>query len=314
MSGNDHHEQIVPRTKPKWEEGEFIVREVKGVEEVEKYHWQWAKNEQWNPRLNDAKLLYAADPKGFFVGEYNGEVVSCISCVLPESNNDKFGFVGYYIVSPDHRGRGFGFKTWMHSWSRASGHVLGLDGVVQQLEHYSSLGFKLSWTNIRYRCEEQLKPPPTYEVSDIEIRVNGFDAKLASEYESFQPRSEGWMQRWATDETAQNVMAVSKSTGKCVGFSVVHKAVTGYRLGPLYADTPSLSKHLVVKLISLLGETVSVESPVFMDVPLCNTSSKELVDSLGFKEGFETGRMWKGEAPKLPINDKIFVVCTLEIG
>eukprot|EP01060_Flectonema_neradi_P038557 TRINITY_DN8137_c1_g1_i3.p1 TRINITY_DN8137_c1_g1~~TRINITY_DN8137_c1_g1_i3.p1 ORF type:complete len:313 (+),score=63.53 TRINITY_DN8137_c1_g1_i3:46-984(+) len=308
------HVAIAPRSKPKWEEGDFKVRAVTGVEEVEKYHWRWAKDEQWNPGLDDPKLFFAADPKGFFVGEYKGEVVSCMSVVVPESDPNRFGFVGYYIVAPEHRGKGFGFRMWMEALSRGSGHVLGLDGVVPQQGFYSSVGFKVGWNNMKYQCDKPLPPPPMFEVDGIEVIANNFDAKLAGEYEKFQPRSEGWLHNWATAEVAQNVMAISKSSGKCVGFGIAHKAVVGNKLCPVIADSPSLGKHILVKLISLLGDSVGPESPVTMNVPDCNPASLEIVKSLGFTPVFETARMWKGAPPKLPIHDKIFVVTTLELG
>lgn len=41
----------------------------------------WAAKEGWNPGLHDATTFYATDPQGFFVGEYGGDPVSCISAV-----------------------------------------------------------------------------------------------------------------------------------------------------------------------------------------------------------------------------------------
>jgi hypothetical protein len=64
-----------------------------------------AASEGWNPGLHDAKCFYYVDPHGFLVGLLNGEPVGCISAVSYEG---VFGFIGFYIVVPEHRGKGFG--------------------------------------------------------------------------------------------------------------------------------------------------------------------------------------------------------------
>ena len=64
---------------------------------------EWAAAEGWNPGLNDAHCFYAADPQGFFVGELDGVPVGCVSAVRYGSG---FGFLGLYIVKPEHRGQG----------------------------------------------------------------------------------------------------------------------------------------------------------------------------------------------------------------
>ena len=34
---------------------------------------KWAEKEGWNPGITDAEPFYAADPKGFFIGEIDGK-------------------------------------------------------------------------------------------------------------------------------------------------------------------------------------------------------------------------------------------------
>ena len=70
---------------------------------------EWAGREGWNPGLHDAPSFYATDPKGFFVGLLGDEPISCISAVAYDQS---FAFLGFYIVKPEHRGKGYGQKIW----------------------------------------------------------------------------------------------------------------------------------------------------------------------------------------------------------
>lgn len=71
-----------------------------------------AADEGWNPGLYDADAFYAADPNGFFIGLLNDEPVGCISAVSYEK---QFGFIGFYIIKPGLRGKGYGLKLWQHA-------------------------------------------------------------------------------------------------------------------------------------------------------------------------------------------------------
>ena len=68
---------------------------------------EWAADEGWNPGLHDAEPFYGADPEGFFMGFLNREPVSCISAVRYGKG---FGFIGFFMVRPEHRGKGYGFE------------------------------------------------------------------------------------------------------------------------------------------------------------------------------------------------------------
>ncbi len=69
----------------------------------------WAAAEGWNPGLKDAECFQAADPAGFLMGYLDGQPIGCISVVRYSST---FGFLGFYIVRPDRRGQGFGYRLW----------------------------------------------------------------------------------------------------------------------------------------------------------------------------------------------------------
>ncbi len=67
----------------------------------------WAADEGWNPELHDAESFWVTDPAGFFMGFLNDEPVSSISAVRYGKG---FGFIGFFMVKPELRGKGFGFE------------------------------------------------------------------------------------------------------------------------------------------------------------------------------------------------------------
>src|SRR5688572_23148041 len=86
----------------------------------------WAKEEGWNPGLDDATAFHAADPTGFLMGYLDDEPVSSISVV---KYGGSFAFLGLYIVRPAFRGRGFGKAIWDAGIASAGARTIGLDGV-----------------------------------------------------------------------------------------------------------------------------------------------------------------------------------------
>ena len=110
----------------------------------------WAAEEGWNPGLFNSASFIAADADGFFLGECGGEPIGCVSAVR---YGERFGFLGLYIVKPQHRGKGFGLKLWRAAMEHFGDRNIGLDGVVAQQQRYTKSGFKLAWRNIRYQGE-----------------------------------------------------------------------------------------------------------------------------------------------------------------
>src|ERR1700754_3999455 len=108
---------------------------------------EWAAGEGWNPGLGDAACFAMVDPQGFFIAELDGKPAATISCV---NYDERFAFLGLYIVRPDLRGRGYGLRIWNAAVEHAGDRTIGLDGVVAQHGNYQKSGFRLSYPNVRY--------------------------------------------------------------------------------------------------------------------------------------------------------------------
>jgi GNAT superfamily N-acetyltransferase len=107
----------------------------------------WAAAAGWNPGIHDADCFYATDPHGFWIGELAGEPIACLSAV---AYDERFGFLGLYIVKPDFRGHGFGLQLWNAGLAYLGPRTIGLDGVVTQQDKYRKSGFTRAYRTIRY--------------------------------------------------------------------------------------------------------------------------------------------------------------------
>jgi hypothetical protein len=93
----------------------------------------WAAAEGWNPGLADAECFKTVDPAGFLIGELDGAAAATISCV---NYDERFAFLGFYIVRADLRGRGHGLRIWNAAIAHAGARTIGR--------------FELAYANIRY--------------------------------------------------------------------------------------------------------------------------------------------------------------------
>src|ERR1700752_4656501 len=107
----------------------------------------WAAAEGWNPGLSDAACFATVDRDGFLIGELDGAPAATVSCV---NYDDRFAFLGFYIVRKDLRGHGYGLRIWNAAIAHAGRRVIGLDGVVAQQQNYRKSGFELAYANVRY--------------------------------------------------------------------------------------------------------------------------------------------------------------------
>jgi len=87
---------------------------------------EWAAREGWNPGLHDADAFHVADPQGFLIGLLDGEPVATLSAVRYGAD---FGFMGFYIVDPACRGKGYGLQLWNVGWGHLAGGVRHHTGI-----------------------------------------------------------------------------------------------------------------------------------------------------------------------------------------
>ncbi|GLQ33571.1 GNAT family N-acetyltransferase [Litoribrevibacter albus] len=263
---------------------------------------EWAAQEGWNPGLHDAECYHAADPNGFLIGYLNDEPIATISAV---KYNDDFGFIGFYIVKPEYRGKGYGIQIWNAALEYLKGANVALDGVVAQQENYKKSGFKLAYSNIRYEGLGGGNAPE--EANIVELASLPFDTIETYDQPFFPAKRSNFLKGWINqpDSHALGIM----NDGQLAGYGVIRECREGYKIGPLLADSSELAESLFLALKSKLNTT----DTVYLDTPEVNQAAVSLAERHGMQVSFETARMYTGETPNIPL-DRLFGVTSFEIG
>ncbi len=260
----------------------------------------WAAKEGWNPGLHDRDPFYNTDPHGFFMGFLNDKPISCISAV---SYGKLFGFIGFYIVHTDHRKKGYGIKIWNKAINYMKNKNIGLDGVVAQQENYKKSGFRLAHRNIRYQGVGK-----KYEISNSIVKINliSFTDLIKYDTQFFPVPRPKFLKSWINEKESLTLGFLKND--QLLGYGMIRKCVTGYKIGPLFADNKLIGEELFKVL-----NNFAVGSSIFLDVPEVNKEAVGLAKKYKMIQMFETARMYTKKAPAIDIK-KIFGVTTFEVG
>ncbi|GAA5700343.1 GCN5 family acetyltransferase [Streptomyces avermitilis] len=258
----------------------------------------WAADEGWNPGLSDAPSFFAQDPEGFFVGRIAGEPVSAISVV---NYGADYAFLGFYLVRPDLRGRGYGLTTWKTALAHAGDRTVGLDGVPAQQDNYRQSGFELAHRTARYTGTVPAAEPASgvrpAEAADL-AAVAAYDSACSP---ADRPR---FLEHWLAGPGHRTFVRLVD--GRLTGYGVVRPALDSLRVGPLFADSAEDARALFTALTADAGE-------IAMDIPETNTAAVALAREAGLTPSFETARMYTG--PVRPFAaDRVYGITSLELG
>ncbi|WP_346838940.1 GNAT family N-acetyltransferase [Microbulbifer sp. SAOS-129_SWC] len=263
---------------------------------------RWAEREGWDPGLEDARCFYAADPQGFFIGLCDTEPVACVSAVRYGA---EFGFMGFYIVAPQFRGRGYGGKLAQAGLQHLAGCTIGLDGVVAQQENYRSAGFQWAYRNIRYRGTAILTEGGNGGI--LPLTQVPFALLKAYDRLLFPAPRDAFLRAWINQSAATALGAMVGEN--LLGYGVIRQCCEGYKIGPLFADTAVVAEQL----LRALTAAVPAGSHFYLDIPEPNADACALVQRHGMEKVFETARMYLGEAPQLPLQ-RLYGVTSFELG
>lgn len=262
----------------------------------------WAAREGWNPGLHDAASYISADPDGFLIGLLGDEPIATISAI---KYGNSFGFLGFYIVKPEHRGKGYGMRIWKAALGYLEGCNIGLDGVVAQKGNYIKSGFKLAYRNVRYQGTGGDSPQPDSTI--VQLSTIPFADVDAYDRPFFPANRSHVINVWINqpDSHALGIM----HDGRLAGYGVIRQCRSGYKIGPLFADTSALAESLFLALKS----RAKPSEPVYLDVPEVNHAAIDMAERHQMSVSFETVRMYSGKVPDIPL-DRLFGVMSFEIG
>lgn len=261
----------------------------------------WAQREGWNLGLNDALCFYQADPNGFFIGLLDNEPVAVGSAVVYSTD---FAFCGLYIVKKEYRKRGYGLKLTEERLKYTGHRITGIDGVLENVSKYERLGYVPCYKQIRYEWMGDSTITDTPFVTDVNTiplkQLETFDRKC------FQAPRSNFLKVWIRQPNSFALAYIEKQ--QVQGYGVIRKCSIGYKIGPLFAESPEIAKTLLEALRSKISK-----GPIFLDTPEANPHSQALAKTYKMSSKFEVIRMYRNGFPALPINN-IYGVTSFEIG
>jgi len=270
----------------------------------------WAAREGWNPGLHDAELFWATDPAAFIAADLDGEMIGggAITCYEGE-----FGFMGFFIVRPEYRGRGFGHSLWHARRERLlarlrRGASIGLDGVFAMQGFYAKGGFVFSHRNMRFRAEIPARSATSRVDASgiISLADVPFEQVLDYDRTCFPVQRSTFLRGWISQLDA---LALGfQRDGKLSGYGVVRRCREGCKIGPLFADDGLAAEALFLNLAEFASG-----GPVFLDAPENNAAAVELVKHHRMTEVFGCARMYLGPPPAVA-HERVFGVTTFELG
>jgi len=259
----------------------------------------WAAAEGWNPGLRDATAFGTVDPDGWLIAEVDGEPVGCITALRYD---ESFAFVGFYIVKPEHRGKGYGLALWEAAVRHVRGCNVGLDGVLAQIDNYAKSGFALDARNARYRgIGTRTATSGIVVVKDVDLaEIVAYDRIC------FPAPRATFLRAWLS--LPDLFSHVARDGGAVVGYGTIRRCREGWKIGPLFANDAGVA----IRLFDDLRSHADGE-PVYLDVPTSNVAALELATGAGMEIVFETARMYTLGRPAYTAG-RVFGVTSFELG
>jgi len=192
---------------------------------------------------------------------------------------------------------------------RLKGRTVGLDGVVAQQDNYRRSGFELAHRNMRFEGVAGQGGPISHPPGPALAPLGEVAEALLNDYDAdFFPASRAaFLRAWIGQPGTVALAAMAGS--KLAGYGVLRPCRVGYKIGPLFADSPDLAEAI---LFALRGH-VPAGSPFYLDIPACNPAAQALVERCGMTLAFETARMYLGPAPDLAL-ERTYGITSFELG
>ncbi|NTF42958.1 GNAT family N-acetyltransferase [Rhizobium rhizogenes] len=265
---------------------------------------EWARQEGWNPGIDDAPAFWEADPSGFLVAAIGEVPVGCISVVR---YGERFAFIGLYMLHPEFRGKGYGKQLWNKGMALAGNRTVGLDGVVAQQEYYRKHGFETAYRTLRFGGSAQIPDVGDLAAQVTPVTHGKLEGLVRYDEGVFPGLRHSFIRAWCGSPERRKSFMVGGGS-RIRGYGTIRRCFDGYKIGPLFANKPEVARALLARLA---GEAKG--APIYLDVPADNLYAVTLAEEFGLSPVFETARMYRGQAPAIPL-DRVFGVTTLELG
>src|SRR5262249_28884205 len=137
-----------------------------------------------------------------------------------------------------------GLAIWNAAMQRLAGHTVGLDGVVAQQGNYRKSGFAFAYNNIRFEGRGG------GAASDdlIDVRAVPFERLCAYDRRAFPASRSGFLRAWLEQPGVSALASIEDDTIR--GYGAIRPCREGFKIGPLFADTPVIADTLYRGLAS----------------------------------------------------------------
>ena len=216
--------------------------------------------------------------------------------------------MGLFIVHSDYRNDGIGRKLWLFRRDKLLSRLqpnasIGMDGVLAMQPFYSKGGFNIAYRDERY---EFLSYSFSFSNNITTIESNDFETIVAYDVNFFGCARAKFLEGWLN--MSESKAFKYKKDNEILGYAVIRKAETGYKIGPLFANNLEIADELLKSCFSAYPN-----ASVFLYIPTLNNDAVGLVKKYEGKYVFECARMYYGKIPNSPINN-IFGITTFELG
>jgi GNAT superfamily N-acetyltransferase len=303
-------------------------------------------DEHWDQGVHDARLYFGVDPTGFWkCCSSDGSMLSSVSAVAYSSSRATssvcYGFIGFYLVRPDLRGRGLGFPIFQHALRVLSDRgclTIGLDAVPAQVKNYVKSGFTARYDNVRFSippdcdgrrtCAEAAASPPPHGVRLVPWDRLPFDSLQSLDARVFGACRSRALQGLMSYPGAVCVAAVDAAvldagfvveSGAIIAYGAVREACDDWRIGPLHVPVGSGEKkrayEAALAVLHALVAAVPPQFAVVIDVPSTHAvATAALQDGLGAVVKERVVRMYTAGPPAGMDEGAVWGTSFLEIG
>jgi len=270
----------------------------------------WAAEEGWNPGHFDADVFWQTDPDGFFSLELNGEMIGSGSAI---SYDGQFGFMGFFIVKPDHRGKGMGGQLWLAMRDTLKerlkpGTAIGIDGVFNMQQSYARTGFVFSHRTLRMEGIAGNTYEKTHDngTGIKPVATEDIESIVDADAHWFGYKRQRFLSAWLQMKDSHSL--VYKTASKILGYGTIRPCQNGFKIGPLFAANAEIADQLFLALTAKVSGQV-----VYLDVPEINDEALSLAAKHKLSESFGCARMYLGPAPALDYK-QIYGSTSYELG
>ena len=299
----------------------FKVRRAYSVEDLE-FALKVAQDEDWGLAPGDQECYFAADPKGFFIGELNGKEICSTSLV--KYPLIKLAVMGLGITLPEYRRKGYQRLVVKHAvQSVPKDYCIQVDVINNLLPFLQNeIGARsFGWINLSTTVESRkvldtlktftsgsnifLRPIVEHECEKLCI----YEGNITKMYRK------SFLSKWINIPGRKGWVAIN-GEGDITGFAVSRKIYVPrnmYKIAPLYADSPDVARYLLRQIsVEIFAENKG--NKLYFDVPIGNKFAEQLFkNDLEGKIHWEITRVFTKQPPQV-YTDNIYAITCHTVG